>query len=203
MGYWTAPALWPGETCFIVCGGPSLRGFDFKRLRGRKVIAVNSSIFSAPFADALVFGDGRWWGWHKAAVARMNYAGLIVSPAAELTERWPHQLMRKGKPPGLQLPATALAMEDTSTTPAIGLARHFGVKCMVFLGLDQQAAKDGATHHHPAHHIGSAAGCWDERQMPELKLVAKQLKALGIEAINTSLDSRIDWWPKRAIEDLL
>lgn len=201
MKFWTAPQLWPGETCFIVCGGPSLRGFDFERLRGRRVIAVNSSVFAVPFADALVFGDGRWWAWNGAAVKKMGFAGLIVTPAQEINEA-PVKTMRKGKPPGFHLPADTLAMKNTSAMPAMALANHFGAKTFVFLGLDQQGAKDGTTHHHAPHHIGPRPDCWD-RQMEELKLAIHPLRQLGIDVINTSMNSRVTWWPKREIGELL
>jgi hypothetical protein len=32
---------WQGQRCFIVAGGPSLKGFDFSRLRGELVIGIN------------------------------------------------------------------------------------------------------------------------------------------------------------------
>lgn len=201
MGYWTAPQLWPGETCFIVCGGPSLRGFDFDKLRGRRIIAVNSSVFSVPFADVLVFGDDRWWTWNKTVVRKMGFAGLIITPGQEVKEV-PVKIMRKGKPPGFGLPSNTLPMRNTSATPAMVLAKHFGVKCIVLLGLDQQTAKDGTTHHHAPHHIKPRDDCF-ERQMEELKLVIHPLRELGIEVINTSMNSRVTWWPKRPIEELL
>jgi hypothetical protein len=33
--------IWTGAPCYIVGGGPSLKGFDFTKLRGHRVIAVN------------------------------------------------------------------------------------------------------------------------------------------------------------------
>lgn len=49
---------WAGERCFIVGGGPSLRGFDFERLRGQgRVIVINKAFLDVPFADVLFFMD--------------------------------------------------------------------------------------------------------------------------------------------------
>lgn len=42
---------------YIVCTGSSLKGFDFERLKGRDVIAVNYAIKSVPFAQMLVALD--------------------------------------------------------------------------------------------------------------------------------------------------
>jgi hypothetical protein len=33
--------MWKGERCFIIGGGPSLKGFDWSLLDGEKVIATN------------------------------------------------------------------------------------------------------------------------------------------------------------------
>jgi len=45
------------DEVLIVGGGPSLEGFDFGTLRGRDTIAVNYSIFAAPFATYFVTLD--------------------------------------------------------------------------------------------------------------------------------------------------
>ena len=53
---------WAGEPCFVIGGGPSLRGFDFERLRGRgRVIAINRAYEFAPFADMLFFMDNKFY----------------------------------------------------------------------------------------------------------------------------------------------
>lgn len=49
---------WRGQRCFIVGGGPSLKGFDFGRLRGERVIAINKAFYDVPFAD-IVFAMDR------------------------------------------------------------------------------------------------------------------------------------------------
>jgi len=42
---------------FIIGGGPSLLGFDFTRLRGKKTIAVNKAVFYAPNPDYFITHD--------------------------------------------------------------------------------------------------------------------------------------------------
>jgi hypothetical protein len=54
---------WEGEPCFIIGGGPSLKGFDFNRLRGQgRVIAINRALEYAPWADVVFFMD---WKLYK------------------------------------------------------------------------------------------------------------------------------------------
>jgi hypothetical protein len=54
---------WIGKRCFILGGGPSLIGFDFERLRGEKIIAVNRAFESAMFADIMFSLDNRFYRW--------------------------------------------------------------------------------------------------------------------------------------------
>ena len=57
--FWSVPREWPGETAFIVGGGPSVLGQDLDALRGRRVIVINSSVYAVPGADFLFFDDHR------------------------------------------------------------------------------------------------------------------------------------------------
>jgi len=60
------PGAWEGNSCFIVAGGASLKGFDFSRLEGELVIAVNRAIEYVPNAKMMVAQDSRLWGWYES-----------------------------------------------------------------------------------------------------------------------------------------
>jgi hypothetical protein len=199
-GYWTAEPIWPGETCFIICGGPSLIGFDFDVLRHRNVIAVNSSVYSAPFADVCFYGDDRW-GVTNANRLK-TFSGLIVTTSSTTPTPDTKRMKKIAPPPALADSPDTLAMRRTSTQAAINLAVHFGVSRIVLMGVDMQKTEAGVTHHHAAHPWPSVEGCWD-RQMEDLSKLAAPLKLKGVEVINTSMASRITWWPKQPIEELL
>jgi len=49
--------IWRGQRCFLIGGGPSLKGFDFDRLHGERVIAINKAFYDAPFADIMFAMD--------------------------------------------------------------------------------------------------------------------------------------------------
>lgn len=198
--HWTAPRLWPGETCFIIGGGPSLAGFDFDRLRGRRVIAINASAFKAPFADVCFYGDDRFGFYNCDALSK--FAGLLVTVAS--SQQPPNALvMRKiTPPPAIANDPDALVMRRTSTQAAINLAFHFGVARIVLLGVDMKAADDGRTHHHEPHPWPSVAGCWNIQMQDMIKIVPAA-EARKVEIVNTSLESLIHWWPKRSIDEVL
>lgn len=58
---WTPEPLFKGETVFCVACGPSLTHEIAGKLKGRKVIAVNSAIYVVPNADVLFFTDAGWF----------------------------------------------------------------------------------------------------------------------------------------------
>lgn len=58
-----ADGAWAGHRCFIMGGGPSLRGFDFSQLKGEKIIVINRAFEVCPFADIMFSMDNRFYNW--------------------------------------------------------------------------------------------------------------------------------------------
>jgi len=57
---------WKGRRCFIIGGGTSLKGFDFSKLQGELIIAVNRAMEFVPFATIMIAQDARLWGWYES-----------------------------------------------------------------------------------------------------------------------------------------
>ena len=185
MKFWSVPREWPGETVFIIAGGPSVLGQDLDALRGRRVIAINSSVHAVPWADYLYFGDWRWWYEPENRAAAKSFAGRVVT-----TSRVPDKralVCRKAKPPGLAVAADSLMQRWTSLTAATNLAAHLvgAGGTIIWLGADGRKAADGRTHHHKPHPWPHLAGCYD-RHREDLVTIIPSLKALGITAYNAS-----------------
>ena len=198
---WNGAPLWRGETCFIIAGGPSVRGQNLGLLRGRKVMVINSSVHVVPWADVLVFGDIRWWRQPENRKAVENFKGIVVTTAQDVKGKNVTRL-GKSKPPGLAKQPGYLSMRRTTLTAALNLAYHFGVKRCVLLGADGKRAADGNTHHHAPHMWPSRPGCW-ARQKEELQTLVAPLKKAGIEVLNASPGSAWDMWPVVRLEDAL
>jgi hypothetical protein len=200
MTPWSCPALWRGQDAFIIAGGPSLAGFDFNELIGRNVIAINSSVYSAMFAPFMFFGDDRWG--HDNEIKLRLYRGQIVTTSSGAGIKRANVMKKIVPPPALMTRPDALVMRRTSLQAAMNLAFHLGAKRIILMGADMRAAPDGRTHHHQPHRWPQVPGCWNE-QMKDLRECGPAYESLGVEVINTSLDSLIDWWPKRCIGELL
>lgn len=199
---WTAPRDWPGETVFVLAGGPSVLDLDLSLLEGRRVVAVKSAWLMYPAADILFFADGRWW--KQPDLQPRSFAGLIVTTAAEIGD--PRVMkMKKVVPTALSDKPDTLALARTSTTGAINLAVHYGAKRIVLLGVDGKLAPDGRRHNHglrwPWPKGATAAAFAD--QIREYRAIAPSAVRLGVEIVNANVDSSVDAFPKMTFAECL
>jgi hypothetical protein len=185
--FWSVPHEWPGETVFIVGGGPSVLGVDLEALRGRRVIAINSSVYKLPWADFLYFGDWRWWNEPHNRAAIAGFAGRVVTTSRMVSEDKKVLVCRSAKPPGLALAHDSLMQKWTSLTAATNLAAHLigPGGTIVWLGADGRLAADGRSHHHQPHRWPHRAGCYD-KQHADLVTIVPSLRTLKIAAFNAS-----------------
>ncbi len=201
---WKVEPEWQGKTAYIIGGGTSVKEQNLELLRGKNVIVINSSYLSVPWAQYLFFGDARWYNEQRRKFRLGKFQGRIVTCSAPV--RGPNLLglARINPPPGLTDDPTKVVSQRTSLQGGMGLARHLAVSRIVLLGADMKRADDGATHHHEPHPwpLPSGNSSWD-LQMEHLRMIAEPLKERGIEVINTSLISRIDWWPKMTLEEAI
>ena len=201
---WSVPRDWEGQTAFIIGGGPSVSDENIEALKGRHCIAVNSSYEIAPWSEFLLFGDLPWWHHHSKYLR--TFAGKVVTvSASQARDTSAIHLLRCRKvkpPPGLSTNPQELVMQKTTLQGAMNLAVHLGSNRIVLLGADMARAADGRTHHHKPHARPPKSGCWDE-QMQQLRLIAEPLSNLNISVINTSMRSRIDWWERKPLTEVL
>lgn len=184
--------MWLGETCVIVAGGPSLCGFDYNRLRGHNLIAINNRYRECPFADILFFGDVRWWNAHQSRLK--FFRGLIVTSSDKVRGERVHTLRRR-KDPGMSSRPDEVMLRRTSMTAAIEIAKKTGVSKIVVFGMDGQRGPNGELHSHEDHPWPHPENAFEE-QRKDLERTARDLKAAGVELLNASPGSALaDLWP--------
>jgi len=202
--FWTVPCEWPGETVFIIAGGPSVRSVDLEQLRSRKVIVINSSVYAAPWADFLYFGDWRWWNEPENAAAVAAFAGRVVT-VSQIVENKNVLVCRKGKPPGLATARDTLVQNWTSLTAATNLAAHLVGPggAIVWLGADGRAAADGTVWHHKPHRWGPKPQRYELHRI-DIAAMAEPLRRMGVSLLNASPGSAYaDLWPVVSLQDVL
>lgn len=175
---------------------------DLELLRGRRVVVLNSSYQAVPFADILLFADSRWWYANHQWLGK--WQGLIISMVKGMTDPRVRTLARMRPPEGLSSDPCQLPVGRTVLHAGINLCVLMGAKRIVLLGADMRRADDGTTHHHKPHIWDALEGnkAWDFH-MQQLKTLIGPLKDAGVEVINTSPVTRINWWPVRPLADVI
>lgn len=197
---------WAGHDVFIIGGGVTVGRQPVHRLEGRKVIAINSSYEIAPFAQVIFFGDNRWYLQHRGTKAFMQHGGRKITCSDPATGDQIEHVRRviPTKECGLCTRRDSVASQKTSFQGAMNLAYHFGAKRIILLGADFCRAVDGRTHHHKPHIWKNSPGnqTWD-KQFEQFQFIVEPLRRAGIPVINTSLESRLKYWPVRTLEEIL
>lgn len=201
---WRCEAEWAGETVFIIAGGTSVETQNLDLLRDRRVIVINSSVHTAPWASLLFFGDIRWY---ERVPENRQATEAFGGPVVTGSKFAPNvhgviKKMNKVDPALLASDRCAVAYKKTSITAAINIAVHRGCCQIVLLGADGRAASDGRTHHHKPHIWAQRRGCWDVHKK-ELAAIAPQLQTLGIPVLNASPGSAWDIWPVMSLSEAL
>lgn len=216
--YWHVPPLWRGETAFVLAGGPSLAHADLELLRGRHVVAINSSAFTWPEAEFLFSSDGRWLRRNRRRLEAL--APRVIAGVSKVT--WPGlRHLRRQAPPGLARARDAVVFRHTSLASAINFAGHLIERgTIVLLGADGKAepVTDSAgrpvtdattgrpclrTHHHAPHPWAQVEGCW-ELHREDLETLVEPLRRSGIRVLNASPGSAwADLWPVMRLDEAL
>jgi hypothetical protein len=208
--YATVPRLWPGGTVVCMASGPSLTAEDAEYVRGKVdgVIAVNTTYQMAPWADALVASDVRWWAWHKGA---KGFAGLKYATSRHV--KWPGvQVLRNTGRDGLEREPNGLRHGLNSGYRAINLAVHFGAARILLLGYDMRRQETDAAgrplpsrqqkeHWHGDHPVPSRSSYKVFRACFET--LVDPLREIGVEVINCTPGSALETFPQRDLRDVL
>jgi hypothetical protein len=197
----TVPKLWPNGVIVCMASGPSLTQDDADYCRGKAdgVIVVNTTYKMAPWADALIASDVRWWQWHKGAP---EFKGLKYATSKHV--KWSGvQILRNTGPKGLELDPSGLKHGINTGYRAVNLAFHFGAKRIILLGYDMKRG-DGPKrleHWHGDHPVPSRS------QYPTFikyfRTIVEPLNEHGVDVVNCTPGSALDCFPMADLRDAL
>lgn len=211
--FWSVPKLWPGETAYVVGGGPSVTPEMLASLQGRKVITVNMSYLATPWADWLFFADLRWWDreFSEREEKLRAFSGRIITTSTHVADKSPTQgievkLLKRitpmGVSTGMSKARDTIAMERTSLQGALNLCYHMGVKRVNLLGADNTDAPNGRIHYHGEYPWTRFKESWDIKG-DQFGYFAKRLAEVGgMEVINCSPVSTLKYWPIRDLFEM-
>ncbi len=230
---WSVPKSWAGETCVILAGGSSLRGFHALSVYGSvRVITINDSWRIAPWADVHYFHDAKWWDdqvmYNRRSIdgtadfADMVRKGFWVNGAKDESFRDHSRIhtlkVRQSNCRGLEKNPSALAHGANSGYQAINLAYHFGAKRIMLLGYDMHV--NGRSHWHDEarpqwrnerypeihflpHFDGSVEGLVDGKVVTVKPSLVDALKAEGVDVVNCTPGSALKCWPYLPLDEAL
>ena len=193
-GYDSVKPLWLDENVYIIGGGPSLKGFNWSSLAGKKTIAINRAVQFWPKADAMYWTDSRVYQWYKSDIDA--FQGLKYTLKRGINYSGKVNVLKKGVKFGLEAARNSLAHGNNSGYAAINLAVHLGAKRIILLGYDM--GNNGAvSHFHDGYPVNQTSEhVYNNQFIPGFNILRELLFAKGIECYNASLNSKLDVFPK-------
>ena len=212
---------WKRKPCFIVGGGPSLSGFDFRKLRGERTIGINLAF--RDFCPMIAFSmDRRFFLWvrsHKYGkdvtdrfIDFPNYrVWLNTKPSVysypELIYTVPvYESYSAGHWAFPFSMSDGLGHGNNSGYAALNLAVCLGANPIYLLGFDMKHSEneDGSkkTHYHDGHP--------KEQQTREVESYPQYFERIApillkkrVRVINLNPDSALSCFPKQTAEEVL
>lgn len=196
------------ETVVIAASGPSLASADVASARGRaRVIAVNDSWRMATWADAIYACDEAWWSFHyKAVMEKFGGERWSQRPVKEIgtPARVPFELNYVGgsHAAGLCRTPGQIHYGSNSGYQAMNLAWHFGARRILLLGFDMRMI-NGRRHWFGEHPKGLTNSGDYSAWIQNFAVMARDLRQDGVEVINCTKDSALEYWPIKPIVDVV
>ncbi|MGE0724815.1 MAG: hypothetical protein AB7O45_10590 [Alphaproteobacteria bacterium] len=202
IDYWAVPRLWPGATAFVVGGGPSLAGFDWRALAGRKVVAINAAFLDLPSAPVMCFTDFSFWEANRERLSWFPGHVCTVSRAAK--DRAPARIrLIEGvtSHTGFEIDPGQVRRGRSTGHLAIGLAVALGAARIVLLGFDMRNV-DGRSNYHDRYRTAGGAVAETADSLYAREFIAgfngwrQQADRIGVLIVNATPGSALQEFPR-------
>lgn len=205
---------WKGKPCFVIGGGPSLEGFDWELLRGKRTIGINRVY--EKFDPTIIFSmDTRFLRWvlegkygSKATDAFLRskaYKVWLCTYNCRLPKNiYIIQVWENYSRGFRAFPSTmcnGIGHGNNSGYGALNLAACFGASPIYLLGFDMKYT-NGKTHWHEGHPVPHKSDTV-QRFMKYFQMAKIKTKEMGIEVINLNPESDLIYFPKKPFEEVL
>jgi len=189
---------WKGQRCFVIGGGPSLKDFDFSKLKGELIIGVNRA-YEKIDCTIMFSMDNRYYQWitrgelkGKAREKFIDFKGYKVWLSASRHE-YPKDVYQLGWVGGEGFSwslKNGLGGGSNSGFGALNLAVCLGANPIYLLGYDMrgQNGKQAWWHEgYPQRQPNEVYAKFIER----FSKIAPELKQRGIKVINLNTNSSL------------
>ena len=194
------------DTVHICAGGPSLRNFDWERLAQKKVIAINKSLYSCPFAKVLWFSDEKFYWTNQRSIDEHPAPFKCTAYPSVYERAYPNHLYayRFDSMRGFNdSDPTAINHGNNSGYSAICFAVKAGAKKIVLWGYDFKYDEEGHSHWHDGYGIERDASYLTKKLLPCFDTLYSPLLCKRVEVFNANPDSNLKVWPRITQEEAL
>ena len=186
--------MWRGQRCFVIGGGPSLRGFDWGLLKGELTIGVNR-VIERMTPTILYAMDTRFIKWllggRYGAEARDKFVNsdcLRVCLRNNPNFAFPpyvHQIPCVGGPAWSKSLKNGLGGGSNSGYGALNMASLLGASPIYLLGYDMKGDGGGKqAHWHDGHPETQPEKIYAEKFIPKYEAALPNIKETGGRIIN-------------------
>ena len=183
----------------MLASGPSLTEEDVALVKkwrnpkeGRKVCVVNATFRLAPWADVLYACDRQWWDTYGTELEWFTGERYCYAQGGE---RWGAKRIVGHPGGGLCNQPSEIRTGGNSGHQAISLVYNLGAKRIILLGFDM-GHHSGKTHWHGNHPQGLGNGGNYPQWIQWMGMLAKDLKARGVDVINCTRVTKLDCFEK-------
>lgn len=196
-----------GTDVFIIGGGNSLKGFDFSKLIGKNVVALNSAYKYVDENAVLFWGDAGWGATNshilkehpsKYKLSCRPIVNITRNMLGESGETFLHKTGNYGYDPNPEC-----VMGNNSGANAINFVVNMNAKRIILLGFDMGFV-NGRSHFHDDHTQPVSSLTYPELFIPSIKSLANEFKKYRtVEVINCSNASNLKCFSFGNIQDYL
>lgn len=197
--YGSTEKIWNDEVVYIVGGGPSLKGFNWDRLSGKNVIAINRAYEVLPNADVLYWTDSRFYRWYRKDIN--NFKGMKVTCRPIVDKPSDVILLKANNSFNIDTRPEFLSHGNNSGYAAINLAVKLGAKKIYLLGYDMKSNPKNS-HWHTGYQTHHNKDIYN-KMIKSFDSIPSELKRLGVECFNANIKSELTVFRKCTIDDAI
>lgn len=179
--------IWENQTVYLIGGGPSLKGFDWSRLDGKHVIAINRAFEVIPSAEVLYWTDSRFYKWYKDGIDKFKGLKFTCRPITDNPGNI--TILKPNSSVSIDMRPDHISSGNNSGFGAINLAIKLGAKRIYLLGFDM-TSKENETHWHSGYSVTHNHSIYSKMQS-QLSMLPEQLKKMEIEVYNANPKSNL------------
>ena len=193
------------QTIYVVCTGPSLKGYDYSLLKGLNVFAVNDAFRYVPNFEYLVALDFNWYDRNMKDLLKIG--GEALTEEGQRPAENPNLNIKKVKRDRFAgLPSEkGVATGNNSGYFALNLAIGLGATTIYLLGMDMGFKKDN-------YHYGSGFIPQNKKEQDPKKydivqrhwdvMESELYKIPHVKIFNASIDSKLEIFTKISLNGI-